>query len=111
MDDLSDKLDKLLSSPDSMKRIEEMMAAMGVAAHDPTPAPTPTEDDFDMSVLFKVLPAIESLSKQDDNTALLSALRPHLQPERRKKLDEAANMMKLLKLLPRIQDLAGKEES
>ena len=109
MDDLSEKLDKLLSSPDSMKRIEEMMTAMGVAA--PEPEPAPIDSDFDMSVLFKVLPAIESLSKQDDNTALLHALRPHLQEERRKKLDEAANMMKLIKLLPLIKELTGKEGS
>lgn len=111
MDDLSEKLDKLLSSPDSMKRIEDMMAALGASPPDPPAVPPATDGDFDMSMLFKILPAIESLSKQDDNTALLHALRPHLQQDRRKKLDEAANMIKLMKMLPLIKELTGKEDS
>lgn len=112
MDDLSEKLDKLLGSEDGMKRIEDMMAAFGVTpSADTAPPPSPAPDTgFDLSMILKLMPVIESLSKPDDNAALLYALRPHLQHERQKKLDEAANMMKLMKMLPLIKGLAGKED-
>lgn len=115
MDDLSEKLDRLLSSPDSMKRIEEMMAAFGGVPEAPPEAPpsAPPPDLLggDLTPLLKLLPLLGSLQQDDDNAALLHALRPHLGQERQKRLDEAARMMKLVRLLPLIKDIsdAGEE--
>lgn len=110
MDDLSEKLDRLLSSPDSMKRIEELMGALG--AQPPPPEETPPAPDLstllpggDMGMLLKLLPLVSQLGANDDNTALLHALRPHLQQERQKRLDEAGQLLRLIKLLPLLGEL------
>ena len=50
--------------------------------------------------ILKIAPILGSMQKEDQNTQLLHALRPLLGPERRKKLDEAARMMQLLRILP-----------
>lgn len=116
MDDLSEKLDRLLSSPDSMKRIEEMMAAFGGMPETPPTEPPPSampDPTGDLTPLLKLLPLLGSLQQEDDNAALLQALRPHLGQERQKRLDDAARMMKLVRLLPLIKEFsdAGEESS
>ena len=113
MDDLSEKLDRLLSSPDGMKRIEELMSAFGASA--PVPAePTPPASlptGMDIGILLKLTPLLAQLGKEDDTTALFHALRPHLQTDRQKKLDEAAQMLRLMKLLPLLGELKGGEDA
>ncbi len=120
MDDLSEKLDRLLSSPDSMKRIEEMMAAFGgTPAASPPPETPPAPPDLpdlplgDLTPFLKLLPLLGSLQQEDDNAALLHALRPHLGQDRQKRLDEAARMMKLMRLLPLLKEISdtGEESS
>jgi len=111
VDDLSEKLDSLLSSPDSMQRIGELMAAL-TADNEPSPPPDPVPADSglpDLSQLLKLLPLLGTLSKEDDNAALLKALRPHLSGERQKKLDEAGQWLKIARLLPLIKELKGEE--
>lgn len=123
MDDLSQKLDQLLGSPDGMKRIEELMAAFGAAPPGeapvpPAPVPAAAADPLasllgnsgDMAPLLKLLPLIGQLQKEDDNADLLRALRPHLKTDRQKRLDEATQMMKLVKLLPLLKEFSGKGE-
>ena len=108
MDDLSQKLDRLLSSPDGMKRIEELMGAFGAAPPASTePSPSPLPAGMDMGMLLKLTPLLAQLGKEDDTTALFHALRPHLQTERQKKLDEAGQMLRLMKLLPLLNELKG----
>lgn len=110
MDDLSQKLDRLLSSPDGMKQIEELMSAFGVASPAPSESvPIPT--GMDMGMLVKLTPLLAQLGKEDDTTALFHALRPHLQAERQKKLDEAGQMLRLMKLLPLLSELKGGDDS
>ena len=112
MDDLSQKLDRLLSSPDGMKRIEELMGAFGAAP--PAPAETATSSPLpigpDMGMLLKLTPLLAQLGKEDDATALFHALRPHLQAERQKKLDEAGQMLRLMKVLPLLSELKGGDD-
>ena len=117
MDDLSEKLDRLLSSPDSMKRIEELMGAFGATAPAVTEEPTPVPDlssllpGGDMGMLLKLMPLISQAGMHDDSSALLQALRPHLQHERQKRLDEAGQMLRLIKLLPLLGELKKGDET
>ncbi len=113
MDDLSQKLDRLLSSPDGMKRIEELMGAFGAAPPAPveTATSSPLPPGMDMGMLLKLTPLLAQLGKEDDTTALFHALRPHLQTERQKKLDEAGQMLRLMKLLPLLNELKGGDPS
>lgn len=48
--------------------------------------------------------SIFNQNKDDDSTRLLYALKPHLSEERQKKVDNAARLMKLVKMLPYLQD-------
>lgn len=95
MDDLNERLDRLLSDPAAMAKMQAMLASMTGGAGDsappassppPPPATTPP-------------PALPPLPQTDD-TALLKALRPYLHGEREKKLDEAIKLLELSRLLP-----------
>lgn len=52
--------------------------------------------------LGEMLSAMNSTS--DKNTQLLLALKPHLRPENRKKVDNALKLMKIINLLPLLRE-------
>ncbi len=127
MDDLNQKISDLLNSPDGMARIQSMMDALGLggsgddapvsipdnpapprepaAPQTPPPAPSAAGGGLpDMSVLLKLAPLLGGLNKEDENTALLKALRPYLHGDREKRLDDAIQIMRLMKVLPLIQE-------
>ena len=116
MEDLNEKLTRLLSSPDGMSKIQSVMAALGgeaamgseaamggeVAAEatSPPPPPIPTETGVDMAAIAKILPLLGNLNQENEDTRLLAALRPYLHGSRAEKLEESMRLMKLMKLLP-----------
>ena len=123
MDDLNDKITRLLSDPNSMAKIQGMMAALGggdtpspsEAPHAPPPQPVPSPPSTtvpnlsldglpDLSMLTKLAPLMGAFSKEDDDTRLLQALRPYLHGEREQKLDDTMKMLRLTKLLPLLQE-------
>lgn len=53
-----------------------------------------------LQTFIKLMPLLSSVNKEDENTRLLYALRPHLSERRRVKLDESVKMMNMFKLLP-----------
>ncbi len=116
MDGLEEKLDRLLSSPDGMKKVEELMAAFGASpptAAAPPPAalpPAPVDGLPDMAQLMKLLPLLQQFQRPDDNAALLQALRPYLQDERQKRLDDAQKMMRLWRMMPLLKEFGKGEE-
>lgn len=103
--DLGKKLDALLNSPDGMAKISEMMAALGAAAPEPPAEPqAPSEPSPDLSGLLKLAPLLSSMGQDDQNTALLKALRPYLHGDREKRLDDSVKLMQMLKFLPILQE-------
>ncbi len=110
-DDLGEKLNAFLSSPDAMEKLQGAMAAFGISPETPPekkPSPPPADDNLgDLSGLLKLAPLLSSLGQEDQNTVLLNALRPYLHGEREKRLDDSMKMMKLLKLLPLLQQKGG----
>lgn len=103
MDDLSDKIQQLLSSPDTMEKIQTMMSALGGADSSPSlpSLPTPPSDPpLDMTGFLKLAPILSNLQQEDESAALLKALRPYMQRDRGKRIDEALQILHLLKLLP-----------
>lgn len=104
-DELSQKIDRLLNSPEGMEKLRNTMAAFGISADTPpTPEPPPqTEDNGLMSSLLNLAPLLSNLGQDDQNTALLKALRPYLHDGREKRLDESLKLLQLLKLLPLLQ--------
>ncbi len=125
MEDLNDKIARLLADPDSMTKIRAMMATLGgdtaaeptapvspaaPAASSPASAtPAVTEPLLpaglpDLSMLTKLAPLMGAFGKEDDDTRLLQALRPYLHGEREQRLDETMQLLRLTKLLPLLQE-------
>ena len=106
MDDLSEKLQQLLSSPDAMNQIQSMMSSLGGSAPAPsTPTSVPPSSDPDMGALLKLAPMISQFGQNDDGSNLLKALKPYMHDDRSKRLDDAIRMMQLVKLLPLLKGL------
>ena len=53
--------------------------------------------------LMKISSLLQNVQQETPATSLLHALRPMLKPERRKKVDEAVKIIRLLSLLPILQ--------
>lgn len=114
MDDLNEKLNRLLSSPDGLQKIQSAMAALGgeggvpLTPSPPSPPPAaPPAGEMnlpDLSTLAKLTPLLSGMGKEDDDTRLLRALRPYLHGPREKRLDETVQLLRLTKLLPLLQD-------
>lgn len=65
--------------------------------------------NFDPEMLKKISAVMGRLSKQKDDPRceLLKALKPMLSPQKQKKTDEAINMLRVISLLPIIDELKG----
>lgn len=106
MEDMFGKMQELLSDPESMKQLSELAQMLrnetDGASTPPAPEASCESTDtggglpFDPMLLMKLGELWQSSQKQDENTALLLALRPHLRSERREKVDRAVRLLRLL---------------
>lgn len=112
MDDLSSKLSELLNDPESMNRVRQMAESILGESGDEVPAPSPTPDissigdmlgSGELQSIISVISKMKSAG-DDSRVQLISALRPHLSEERRKRADTAIKILKLLDVLPLIKD-------
>lgn len=112
MEDLNEKLTKLLSSPEGMNKIQSMMAALGGTLPQeeaPPPAPPPADSGVDMATIGKLLPLLGRMNQDSEDTRLLQALRPYLHGQRAERLDESVRLLRLIKLLPLLQEGGHKD--
>ena len=66
-----------------------------------------SEDIFggiDIEAVMKLGEMLSSMNKPDKNTQLLLALKPHLRPENRSKVDSALKLMKIMSILPLLKE-------
>lgn len=114
MDDISAAIRSVLSDPESMAQIQSIVNALGT---EPAAAPAPQTSalsvpqsapqnggDPMMAMLLKAAPLLTAVNQEDDATRLLQALRPLLSEPRRKKLDEASRILKILHILPLLKE-------
>lgn len=108
MDDLSEKLAGILNDPESMERVRKMAESiLGEGAKEKEEAPSPEFDISsllgmeDIGRLMSILAKFRS-SGNDPKAQLLYALKPHLSPPRREKVDTAVKILKIIELLPLI---------
>ena len=108
MDDLSAKLNAILSDPEAMKEISGLLSSLGADASgvhkEPEQTGKPSESEM-LSMMSGLMPLMGSLRQEDDATRLLDAMRPFLSPERRDKLDKAKKLLRMMKLLPMLREL------
>ena len=110
MDNFEDKLNKILSSPEEMGKIMGLARSLSGPSQDGEHTPQPTggqEPGGLTSMLGNIDPKVLSLlgrvlgeysSKDNDKTALISALKPYLKEDRCEKIDRAAQVAKLARL-------------
>lgn len=120
MDDLASKITELLGDPEGMKRITDIASSLmsgeqSNALNAPKSESQPKDnegfnlsdmhlDPVQMGNMMKMMSVLKSQNKEDDNTRLLNALKPHLSAERRKKVDKAISLLKIVKLLPILKE-------
>ena len=59
---------------------------------------------FDPALLGRIAQVMSSLSTPDRDTQLLMALQPFCGEHRRKKVEEAAQLLRIIRLLPLLED-------
>lgn len=117
MEDLTEKLNSLLGDPEIMDKIQNLSGLFGSSENDKNNSakketdenPKDKSDDFGFSpdmigTLFKIMPLISSLGKDDKYTKFLKSLKPLLSEERQKKLGNSAKILKLMQIIPLIKD-------
>lgn len=113
MDGLEDKLNAILSDPDAMGRIADMAKSLfgdGVAERKKPEAPSGEAEE---TLLRRAAQLLRGNSLRQDETALLSALRPFLSEERRSRLDRAikiARLASLARLAGEFTGIGGEED-
>lgn len=128
MEDLNEKLNRLLSSPEGMAKIRSTLSTLTkdndssdsltgllgslsapAAATTAAPAATPAlsgggEGMPDLAALAKLAPLLSSVGKDNEDTRLLMALRPYLHGEREERLEDALRLLRMARLLPLLQE-------
>lgn len=97
MDDLTQKLQSLLSDPESMRNLSELAAMLREPDGDNPPEQNPAPDNAPMPDFTKLLAVGQALSsvQNDDTAQLILALKPHLSSARAKRADQAVRMLRL----------------
>ncbi|WP_050699378.1 hypothetical protein [Anaeromassilibacillus senegalensis] len=114
MDDLAGKIGELLQNP----AIANLLGQFGGPQEEAPQAPDMPQqpqpqsapqgnplsglgiDGDTIQTVMKIAPLLSNMNQEDDNTRFLHALRPLLSDERQKKLDEAAKILQLMRMLP-----------
>lgn len=112
MENISEKINSILSDPNSMAQIQAMMSSMGLGGDSaPQPQPTPQQNLSPalqnpeiLGKLSSLAPLLSATGQEDDSTRLLQALRPLLSHEKQDRLDKAMKMLRLLRMIPLIKD-------
>ncbi len=60
--------------------------------------------NIDLEAIMKLGEMLSSMNASDKNTQLLLALKPHLRPENRQKVDNALKLIKIINILPLLKE-------
>lgn len=101
-----------MSQEDLMAKLfEQLLEAEGDKNNDTEASNNPQGDssnDFfgniDIEAIMKLGEMLQSMNTSDKNTQLLLALKPHLRPENRQKVDNALRLMKIINILPLLKE-------
>ena len=91
MADIADMLKGLLDDPQTVDKLKGMVGGAQ------TNAPALPDTDIDPKMLMR-LSKIMKNDGADDRTKLLLDLKPYISPRRQKRVDEAINMLRVLRI-------------
>lgn len=97
MDDLASRLSSILGNPAEMEKIRAMAQNL---LEDNKP------DQNSGSDIGKLLPMLKGIGsfEGDERVRLLTALKPHLSPERQRRADKAIGILKAASILPKLYE-------
>ena len=97
MDDLENKLGAILGDPQMMSKIMAMAQQLGggMPQQPPPASPPPPDIGFDIASLTKIANLASAAGIDQNEQALLCALKPYLTQERIHKLEKAMRAAKL----------------
>lgn len=111
--DITSKITDLLNDPESMKKFGEFASGfLNSSEKSENQSDNTFLNNSDISIdpsqmgsIIKIVTALKkNSSAEDDNTRLLTALKPHLSKERGKKIDKVVSLMRIAKLLPVLKE-------
>lgn len=117
MDDLSQKINEFLSSPQAMEQLQGVLGMLqGGQESAPPPPQQPSSSEPDLSSLLgdikpedltKMTALLGNLrpSADDPKVNLLLALKPYLNEKRQDKLDTAIRLLQLSRMSPLLKEL------
>lgn len=117
-DGIMDSINDILSglTPEDMERLRQTAESIFSSQENGQGCGDASDNSEtpDLSGLFnnarlisKISSVMGEMNKKDDRTRLIEALKPLLSEKRRKRADEAMQMMKLFELLPVLEQLTG----
>lgn len=96
MEGMEEKLGSILNNPQLMQQIMSMASSLSAPQPEPEPAPPVSSlPDFDPAMIQKLMNLAGNLTVNDNQKALLLALRPYLTEVRIQKLERAMRAAKL----------------
>ncbi len=123
MDDLLEQMQQVLGTEEGQQQLKQVMDLFGgdngqmpdlsalFSGSSDTTANTAQEESpqspsfsLDPTMLLMIQQMMGSFQKDDDNTRLLLALKPHFRVERQEKIDRAVQLLRLMALWPLIKD-------
>ena len=117
MDDMLGKMGELLSDPESLQQLQKLAQMLRQQEDDGTErsssdtasdaassAEESSSGGFDMGMLLKVQELMGAMHRNDEDTQLLMALRPHLKTDRQKKVDQAVKLLKLYAVFSAVKE-------
>ena len=109
MDDIASKITQILGDEDGMKKISQLASSLMSQNESKQEPQNPQFSDMQidpvqMGNIMKMISLLKSNNKDDNNTRLLVALKPHLSHDRQKKVDKAISILKIVKLLPLLKE-------
>ena len=131
MDDISSRINQILSDPQSMQQLQTLAQSLGLSAPAETAAPpaspsggidmsqvgallsqfglgqqqqTPPPPSIDMNSILQIQKAMQLFANGNKNVELLRSLRPLLSERRQKKVDDAVRIMQLIQMLPMLKE-------
>lgn len=98
------KMNALLSDEESVRQLSELAQMIDEESNSKTENFSETisetnSDAVDISQIMKIAGLMNSLSENDSNTELLTALKPHLKEERQKRVDKAVKLLRIMSLI------------
>ena len=107
LDDMSEKIQSLLSDEESMQQIRELAAMFGGTSDtsEAQPESGQPQSDGEMPINPAALMSLMSgLSKNDKNCELLIALKPLLSEDKQPRVDKAVKLLRLYNIYSELKE-------